>query len=523
MDYKSLYRSGALKRAIVIGAAAVVAGILLLFAFYAYPAPGQDSSVFLPLAINLAKGKGMVNEVHHFLYPAPLFPLIISWLMWAPTPQSALAVAGVFAALNIILSAFLFYRVATLREQRLTWFRALLIVMSLAGLATYFGYGQARPELFASFLLLIACCVTFYWNDSWSANWLWGGYGVTLGVMGAAHPNGALLFALLVGAFCSALFSMREAVVKLAWVYGVPLSGLGLLALVSPDRAAGMMGGVYDVGMRLLTPNFLFSSQYSLINYYIVQPNAFFFGAVYLIAIIGTLHLGYRYRRRIAAPVFFAGFVSLLLFIVYVTAIRTPNRNYNLLLFAPLFFAFNIYYLKYLTSDFARAVDLRYMPGVVRVGYVAVLALTTLGFLRNVALFPIYLQDGMTLPEARAAIAELGVLDESDSEVRVTKSLWTLTERYDRIYFCPPPRKCANKADWLIVQQRDSGGATPPKKAGERQLVYDCFVHQTPRLLGIKLANSMRGYSFAVYARQQSTLGTAQKRLPPGCVGVNVD
>lgn len=485
-----------MKKALIATTALLIAGTFITFGWHTYPAFSGDAPVFIPTAIQLAAGEDWANDIHPFLYPAPLFPMVVSWLMPAPTPQDAFFTLSIFSAVNVLLCGLVFYRVAVWGGSPLTWYDALLVVGSLGGMATWLVPGSGRPEAFASLLVLTGVVAFLYWKKRWRTGWLWVLLGVLLGLMMASSPNGTVLFALLILMFCSLLYQGRQWWRRVGAVLGVPSVALGIVLLLYPARVAGMLSGVLATGYHLLTPAYLVSPRYSIFYYYVTEPQAFCYGFVLLFSLGGSMHLLYREWEKVASPRRVLFFLTLFLCFAYYTAIRQPNRRYNLLLFASVFFALGIYYVSFLErSGLMRA---RVTGG----AYVVLAMIAAAGFLRNVAVFPIYLRHGTSLKQARAQFEQLGILQGEETEVlAVGPTMWALSEQYGSMRYCTHPERCGEGIKWFIAQQQFSGRKEPRSRIGDYGLKRDFFVPVTPRLFGIKLANSMHGYSFAVYQK----------------------
>ena len=487
-----------MKKAVVATAALLIAGIYLTFGWHTYPAFFGDAPVFIPTAIQLAAGEGWANDIYTYLYPAPLFPMVVSWLMPEPVPQDAFLVLSVFSALNVLLCGAAFYKAAVWDGRALKWYDTLLVVASLGGMATWLTPGSGRPEIFASLLLLIGVVAFLYWNVRWPDLWLWLLFGVLLSLMTASNPNGAVLFALLILTFCSLLYQGKPWLRSTGAVFGVPSLALGALLLFYSAEVVDMLSGVLWVAGRLLTPDYMISHSYSISYYYITEPHAFCYGFVLLFSLGGGVHLLYRKWENVASPKRSLFFLTLFLFFAYYTAIRQPNRRYNLLLFASVFFALGIYYVSCLKAQGSIRTH------VTRGGYLLLVILTAAGFVRDVAMFPVYLRHGMSLEQARVEFERMDLFGRAEEEVLTAGPMWTLSEQYDRMRYCTDPDYCGKESKWFVMQQQLSGRKRPPDSVDDYKLKRDFFAPVIPRLFGVKLANSMRGYSFAVYRKEES-------------------
>jgi hypothetical protein len=80
----------------------------------------------------------------------------------------------------------------------------------------------------------------------------------------------------------------------------------------------------------------------------------------------------------------------------------------------------------------------------------------------------------------------------------VTPSLWVVTEDYDRMTVFPLAEGPRPGAGAVVIQQSYTGLASPPEVPGYR-LVEDHFLPRPGLLLGVRVANTVPGYGYAVY------------------------
>jgi len=85
-----------------------------------------------------------------------------------------------------------------------------------------------------------------------------------------------------------------------------------------------------------------------------------------------------------------------------------------------------------------------------------------------------------------------------DMRFGVTGSFWSLSEDYHRMYLYDWPEGPKEGTASIFFQQRYSGMLTPPEIPG-CVLANNQFSSAVPRLLGVKLGNTMPGYGYAVY------------------------
>jgi hypothetical protein len=462
------------------GGALVLPGLLIasLLAFGAtvFPIPSGDSHAFVPPALQLESGGGLRNPISPFTrqldptgqarylqYP-PLFPWVLSLLMPRATPRAAyLAIAGL-NAVNVVLCALLFARAAA-SVQRTGWPAAAAALLGIATLLA--GQQTGRPEVLATLWVLLA--VHAYLLLPVERSWLPGG--VILGLLGATHPMGGLLLGLLAVLAYAARLPTWRALRAAGGTLAVSLAVFAGVLAASPFGLRETLEGLRRHGGAIATRG----SQGSLLTYWITNPGGTFYAIPYLLLLA---LLAWRARERgiaIRSRTLFAAALLPLLAVVWRTGVQIPELSYNVLLFAPVVFAANL--------RLAR-------------GPAAALAhgLTGVGYLRCLALFGLFLTQGVPLADARAAFHRLP----RTARVAVTPSFWVVAEDYDRMTVFsmadgPPPGAGA-----VLVQQSYTGLTSPPALPGYR-LAENHFIPHPGRILGLRIANTVPGYGYALY------------------------
>jgi hypothetical protein len=483
--------------------------ILLTFGWYTYPSPGGDSVLYMPTSLSLTVGDGLISYFaplpiqldpvgeNRVLVYTPLFFMIVGHLTWEPTAQAAFFLIALFSVLNLIIASVLFYKATTFDNRHLDWFATFLIIASIGGVCTTLVYQQSsgRPETLVTFWLLLGILVAIYTPP----NYRWLPLGTMLGLLGATHPVGAVLSTWLVSIYFAVSYTLlpalrhlaQTAIVSIGVFVGIMLLGpYSILEVIAAIRQAAPLAG--GAGESLI-----------LISSWITSPQRPFYG---LIALLATGYLlficAYRFQS-IRAKLLFFPFVFLFLYSVYQFSILYPFRVYNLLILAPLWFI-TIIWLG--THDLP--VQYKKVKQVSQFALLFVLALSTIGFIRHVILFPVFLDDSSTLSDAQSVVQEF-VSDEVSS-IGFTSSLWTLfdPDDYHRMYPVYPNGELSfpevinpgEPLDIIIIQQNYSGNLQAPDISGYTR-VYNSFVPHHQYLWGVKVANTTPGYAFAVYER----------------------
>lgn len=477
--------------------------LLLLFGYNSYPPPGSDSCDYIPPAINYSLGNGLVNQIHdisikfdklgkhRFLFYPPLFQLLLSFLMWKPTPQCAFIIIEIVNWVAILISALIFYKIATLKLNRLNWYSTLLICLSLIGLTSSTGGTfEGRPDILATVFILIG---TYILVNFTSIKIISFALGVLLGLIGATHPSAFITSTIIIGMYYSFKFSGRRFIFLTAITYLIAIIVFYLVMLLSPygilETLQAILGqskyGVTEIGLH-----------YSFWTYFFFLPKVSFYGLVLFLSIFFSFFLYLRYKYVIASKNIFLIFSILLLFDIWFFSFRSFNRNYNLFLFSPILFLSVIHYAVNESNKFT-----------VKLISIFFVLLTTLGFVRSVVLFPFYLKYGVSIDKARQLFNDVYTKNKNCHAFILTgSSLWVLSEKYNKMQHINLVnlKGDLNKKDYVMLfQQNYSGLLKPPDKIRNYYLAENYFVPHYPKLFGIKLANTMPGYSFAVYKKSR--------------------
>lgn len=483
-------------RRLLVGAVVLVlATLVVVFGAHHYPVPHSDSAVFLPTAVNLAAGHGMVNP-SYYVYPAPLYAWVLSALMPSATPSGAILAAAALAALNLGLAGAAFWGAASAGGRPVGWVQTSWIVLGLGAAALRFSDGAYRPELLVATWLLLGLVYARYGGASRHGGVGVTVYGLLLGLMAATNPNAAATAALFVALGLGAVYRPAGALTRLAAIAGVSVVAFGGVLAASPLPLAEAVRSMFSIGAPLVAPSAdaLAPQHYSLAEYYLLRSSVSFQG---LIVLLGAAAAAVVARRRgVASPLLVAAGIVVGAAFLYVTGIRTPNRSYNVLAFVPLAVAAIVY-----AAPLVRA----WQKPARRAALVAgtlVLGAGSLGWVLNAALFPDYLHHGRSLEAARADLAAEGLLSVPSARLNVTSTLWPLTAHYDRVHFCLKLNQCDFQGDWLLVAQHGRPPGPPPARLGAFGLVRDRFVDRPAHVLGVPLAKSPPGFGFAVYHRE---------------------
>lgn len=494
-----ILRKFGFKESVIVFICIIFAALFFVFAYHVYPVPGGDSEFFLVPALQFANGKGLTTPLFpderainlidpsgakKFLIYPPLYPLLLSRGIGSASPVDIFISIAALNTLTMWLGAFVFYK-AVKRERTMSWSDVLVVILGLLALASGLVGGSGRPEILASLWVMLGILV-FLWAGK-KYEWVW--YGVLLGLMCSTHFMGGIIAFLVVGTIFAARFEWQRALARISTV---------LLTAVATFCAVVAMGpfGVWETVVGTVKNALMVSAGYAaqfsewftlpkFLHYYFLSPVTTFYGFVVLLMFVSGLFFFRKYKNRLVSPAIFAvcvaGLVCMLGSMVY-----SVGHIFYLLIFAPLLF---LGFIRYFSEG-----------GVVpKIITVAVLAFVAAGFIRTVLLLPSFLEEGQSFYEVREAFGKV-MREHPDKDIRfgVTGSFWSLSEDYHRMYLYSWPEKPKEGTAFIFFQQRYSGLLTPPEIPG-CSLTNNEFSSAVPKLLGVKLGNTMPGYGYAVY------------------------
>jgi hypothetical protein len=470
--------------------AAGLVAVCLLFGVmskYEYPVWDGDSECFLPVAISLSHGDGLVNPIwrpmnvydeshperltwHGFLYP-----MLLAWLTPSPTYIGIRKVVSGIWILTLLLSSFAIYKKVS-RPEPLDWKHGCLLLASSLGIAGLLSDG-GRPELLVSLFLAAGLALAAVAPSR--SHWLI--FGSLLGLMMATSPVPAFLGILVLGVYACARLRVFEAIRFLLGTYSVGLAVFLLCFAMYPFSLKAWL-----IGMALHSKHAVIWIEGGLLHKMGEGPILLLFYSLLIIGCIAGLIACVKYWRCVGWRSGFIIFLGLLIGATYYFAIRSPGRSYNMMTFSPVI----IFLLVTFYEQTAKNTQIKQSNSI----YFAILfvcALCSLGFVRQAAVFPYFIKNGVSYSSAKE---ELNRLIDSGESVGVTSGLFSLTEAIDRIrIFQTEP-----DGTYLFVQQVNHGQLLPPKIPGYT-MVKNTFSEVRPTLFGIKIANTCSGYNFAIY------------------------
>ena len=464
--------------------ALILIGIFFVCAVWAYPVFIGDSSYYIPPAINLKGGRGLINQVSgistqvdpsgeaRFIYYPPLFQFVLSYLMPFANPWGASLAIALMNACVIMGLVVLFFRYA----RCFLFIDSILVSIAFFGLATSFAPFEGRPEILARVIFVFGLlAVTFIQYRIYRMGVL----GVLLGCMGATVPGGGVLFFILITLYILATTNVRRGAFEMFNVIGVSLVVFFLVLSFSPYGAGETLTGILTHA-KILAESDADRTVGRMIAHTMWYPQTTLYGVLFLIFVICTLILVRVFWKRICSKKSFL-FILSLFFLLCAGLIRLSFESY-VFLFSPLFF---------IVILFARQLNKKPL---ILCGVAILFLLTSIGFLRTHVLFIDFMKNGVSLSQARSHFQFIMTRDANP--IMVSPALWVLSDDYDIL--SGARRSVASIPRTVLVQQAYSSRTKPPVMP-RCSLIENHFSAVVPELFGVPIAHTTPGYGFAAY------------------------
>lgn len=476
------------KRGLFLLAVAIIF-ILALYAAYVYPIPGTDSIVYIPTALLYAKGEGLINPLyyvseltdptggHRYNYYVPLQSMLLGALsrikpdvrtifMWCWAINAGAMLLYVSRVSKWVQNAKPGVRVAA--------------YLSLIYVAMYLLPTAGRPECLTIPLIMLLYLL-YHKRQNVSPMT----YSIGIAVLG-----GLMLCTQILSCFFAFLFLVTYELLETKNVWrtiGVNfLRFVGILVVCGGAMALSPNGLVNTI--EGITTHALYAmgrvdrSLPLFVYYWVLSPINFAFAVLFGIGAfyhIRTLIV----RLRTAAPIPKA-FVVLTQVIIVGGIVKyifyASPTVYNATQFILPLSAYVIYNL---ASGQGGKIAVASM--------LATYAAGGLMFMRSLALFVDYVQDGKTFNNARK---EVNNILQQYPGAYISQGIWGLIEDPHQTKIYVPG--AAKSGDVVIVQQ--AYHPFRPELEGKVTILMDWRTTDQRRVLGIPLTKRPQGYSFVV-------------------------
>ena len=466
-----------------------------------YPIPGGDSAGQLVPAINWRSGHGLTNQLfaltdefdrsgqHRFMQYPPLFHFVVGTMMISTSSVDAFTAVAILDGLCLIIYAWLIcsrkISGCILDENR----GFIVALLSITAMATWLSnYYTGRPEALAQLLVLTATGLSIILPETYRLPTL----AILLGLLGGTHPAGTVLFGMMIATYEA--FTAKNGLVWFTRVALIAISAIAISLICLSGNGYPIKESVLGIlahATHLSKESSVAKSSSELLHYYLFRNDASFYG-LYLMFFLGVMAYSLFYMHEKPQKAIIISLAAFTCMLVYLFAIHTPKRNYNILLFIPALTVtlFKLLLQPALQSDWVK----RLLRGCLQVLF----ALMSLGFARQLIMFPSYCFRGVHYTEARRNFA--GIHPHNHQGIRVSGSLWVLTDNFNEITIGNTLEK-TDVPSVLILQQNYYTELTPPI-IPSLHVAEDNYLRETSTFLGLKIGSTIPGYAFAVYERE---------------------
>jgi len=463
-----------------------------------------DIIAFVPPALSWAREGELLNGpflgadaydirgLGRYLHHGYLSAIILGSLAPNPRYTDIVFVLTVICVTGLLFSLILFH--SALRTGKSpSWLRYLLA--SLAFLAACNPVFSAclfgRPESVTTpIVLLLALCLLF--APARARPWLAGGF---LGLLAASH----FVVLLMAGCLCLCYFAYacenrKRLLQSLFRSSAAFLIVFGMTLVVFPYPFADwVMGNLLHAKDAIIT-----YWEQNNVYWWLLMPARTGFGIMVCLGISSLVLQLLRHHHHIRNKTVFFVSIGLLAAITWYFCVRVPSRNYNLFPFYPLLLAAVLLtFVQWLNGTYGRPCRVKKTAGSLML--IACLSVSSIGFLREMLVFPFFLKHGLSYAQAKSEFES--ILDRCDETTVDLGALSLLDDHPRALFFCGFPGDYTTPC--IIKSQVSIPWNRPPEIPGYT-LVSDKFSTAVPRLFGIRLAENVRGYNYAFYQKTEN-------------------
>jgi hypothetical protein len=468
-------------------------------AFFGIPILDGDATYFSPCIVDLATGRGLIHPFVSIIPNNPgrlctwhgwLYPYLTALLPWSHSYQTIIVSNIALCIIFFLISATTLFLI--LKKSRAL--AALLCVPITLLVLEQVG----RPELVVTGLVASAgIALTRFIRRNGETPVL----AVLLGITATASPSAGASYAMLTTAL-SALRSRTYKEFFYRTLSAALISVLTVLAFtlfLAPVGLSIWLIGMYNNAVtRYLYINEIYNwgefMRYYVFNVKFPMLISYLFLGVFVLYIVIKTTTGWRKSFLITLSL---GLITY----IYKVAIKSPEANYNFALLIPAI-VFTSAHLIETESLFPQrpkyTLTQRLKYTAISMSGIAAIALMYLNLTTFISLA------GVTQPEFEAGMKFL-----SDRPGIVETSMAfgvPLAEviGYKRVTVNPD----AHQESYIVLQQANSGSLIPRQIPGFRIMV-NRFIDKPPSLLGLRVANTRKDWSYAIYCRSDVCQQTA--------------
>lgn len=487
---------------IIIVSGVISCIIVIISASFMFPIPGGDAEAYIPAAVSYSNGLGLKNIIYPLsydtdimnqgrfcLYP-PLFPWVVGALMLDSTTKSAFLTLGLFSSISIFLFTFILtFIVKSINVSKRYHAAAIasIMIFSYTGMISPM---SGRPELLASIFLLLGVIIFTCVRSLYISSIL---LGVLLGLLGATHPAGAIIAAVVFLLGTAYTFSSPKVIQLVLTSFAIALVTTFTIITLSPNGLTDTLAGISlhsKIQLGRTDSGFLL-----VLKYWILDPKGLFFGPLILFSFLLFITNSISIYRGNNTTIYYYVCSLLLLYFFYFFGFRTAPTNYNFILFQPVAYCILLYELY--KSNPNKNTLINSSSRLSKNITILMLSLSLLSPFRTSFLFFDYLNSGKTYDQARHTVSSSL---SGNEHLFFTGSMWSLSENYEMMWpwnqDMPDRFLNAHTTENVLVQQE---ARTPHFIPRNGSLIEDWRYLRKPSFFGFPVGNRPQGYGFSLW------------------------
>ena len=431
-----------------------LASLFILFAYNGYPLFGGDSYSFLPTAIHLDRGEGLINQLYkptgseQMLFYPPLFPYFQSLFLFTNNPNELFISLSITSILSLLFMMLALAKLFSNIEPSI--FKYFLFFIVSIGITTGLDTSSGRPEILVNLLLSIGLYLyvnNFKYNDYY--------YGVLLTLIGITSVvTGIYVFLILVMLY----FYKEKKLTNYLKLLSTCLIVFIIFLFFYPYSFADLIKTMLSEAQKIVFSRDDVYSFKEFVSYHLLYPSYTFYFIFFLLSIIFIL-------SKIYKSIFTSVVFVLLLSLIYYFGFRNLATNYYV-------------YCIYLVSAFI--VLNVFLKSKFYIMLMLVFGLASIGFIRKSALFLYYYDEQAVVNTVNNSLENYNIVNYAKNS-----SFWVF-HYYNNNEF-------DGKNNYYLYQQVFSSNIDIRK---QDSVVVDFTNHSKFKFAGLTIANNPPFYYY---------------------------
>ena len=476
--------------------------IVIISANFMFPIPGGDAEAFIPAAVSYSNGVGLKNIIYQLSYDTdilnqgrfcqypPLFPWVVGALMLDSTTKSAFFILGLFSSISICLFTFILTFIVKSTNVSRRYDAAIIASIMIFSYTGMILPMSGRPELLASVFLLLGVIIFTCVKSLYSSVLL----GVVLGLLGATHPAGATIAAVVLLLASAYTFSSPKVIQFVLTSFIIAFVTTFTIITLSPNGLTDTLAGI-SLHSKLQLDR-TDSGLLLVLKYWILDPKGFFFGPLILFSFLIFIVKSISIYRENNTTIYYYFCSLLLVYFFYFFGFRAAPTNYNFILFQPIAYFILLYELFRKSSSNKNTLIIS-SSRISKNITILMLSLSLLSLFRTSFLFLDYLNSGKTYDQARHTVSSIL---SGNEHLFFTGSMWSLSENYEIMWSwnqeMPDRFLNTHTTENVLIQQEARRPHFIPQNGS---LIKDWRYLRKPLFFGFPVGNRSQGYGFSLW------------------------